>query len=460
MSNVATRAMPKTGELIAGKYRIETLIGEGGMGAVFSATHAITGRKLAVKWMLPEVAKSDDARQRLVREAQATGRIDHPNVVDVYDVGEHEGSPFLVMELLQGESLTKGLERGALKVPEIVRVLVMAVEGVAAAHRHGVIHRDIKPDNIFLCRNPQGELITAKVLDFGISKVTSMGGQLNPRLTKTGAVMGTPYYMSPEQVRGVAEIDARVDIYAFGVILYESLTGRVPFDAKTYSALVLEIATGTPARPCTVNPRLAGSLERVILKAMAREPDQRYPDMESLAKALAPFATGGTGLTGETAMPTDLGRASGPATTPFVSEGPPVVPVSRAPMYISIGGAVAIAAAIALWPSDDSPAIHEAVPTAVSAAAPPPPAQPTAAPTALAMPAPTAVPTGPDAGVAETSGTGPSRGTPTEPSIAEPVRPSVRERHRDPSPSVDPVHVAPVKPKGSGRSGTITADDF
>jgi serine/threonine-protein kinase len=455
------------------------MIGEGGMGAVFSATHVITGRRLAVKWMLPDVANSEDARQRLVREAQAAGRINHPNVVDVYDVGEHEGSPFLVMELLQGETLTTGLERGALKIPEIVSVLVSAIEGVAAAHHQGVIHRDIKPDNIFLCRDAQGALITAKVLDFGISKVSSMGGVVNPRLTKTGAVMGTPYYMSPEQIRGVAEIDARVDIYAFGVILYEALTGRVPFDGKTYSALVLEIATGTPARPCAVNPRLVASLERVILKAMSREPEQRYQNMDSLAKALAPFETGGSGVSSDASLASELGRTSGPSTTPFASEVPPVVPVRRTPMYVAaIGGALALAVGVVAWVmQDDGDAEQDA--SAAAASDPISPsldpvvagasATPQVAPQAELVPPLNAMP---DAGLARAPGTPETEqpepepeqpAQPSPPSPPSPTRPSAVARDRDrgePSPVAEPVREDSTRPKGSGRSGTITADDF
>jgi serine/threonine-protein kinase len=453
---VAERGMPKAGEVIAGKYRIDSLIGEGGMGAVFSATHAVTGRRLAVKWLLPDIARNSDAVQRLFREAQAAGRIDHPNVVDVYDVGEHEGSPFLVMELLQGESLTRALERGALKIPEIIRSVLGAIDGVAAAHREGVIHRDIKPDNIFLCRDASGTLQGSKVLDFGISKVSSTGGQLNPRLTKTGAIMGTPYYMSPEQIRGATEIDSRVDIYAFGVILYEALTGRVPFDGKTYSALVLEIATGTPTRPCDVNPRLAGALERVILKAMAREPAQRFQTMEELAKALAPFASGAVLPGGPDAVKIELGRTSGPATTPFVSEAP-VVPVRRTPMIVAGAiGAGVLALALAAYLARETPV------TAVAAPAPPQ-AEPAAVASQPVVPvpvpapssAPVLAPSAPDAGSAV-----------AEPAIARDPTPApvgasrtVREHRREPSPAPAPStsgsgQLAP------GRTGTISSDDF
>jgi serine/threonine-protein kinase len=441
--------------VIAGKYRIDSLIGEGGMGAVFSAIHVHTGRRLAVKWLLPDVARSDAAIQRLFREAQATGRIDHPNVVDVYDVGEQDGSAFLVMELLTGETLTKGLERGALKIPDIIRMILAAVDGTAAAHRQGVVHRDIKPDNIFLCRDASGALQTAKVLDFGISKISSIGGQVNPRLTKTGAVMGTPYYMSPEQIRGSAEIDGRVDIYAFGVILYEALTGRVPFDGKTYSALVLEIATGTPARPSQVNPNLVGSLERVILKAMSREPEDRYPSMEALAKALAPFAAGVEGQGGESVR-IEIGRTSGPATTPFVSDSPPKVPVQRGPLLVALaGGLLALGIGLSIWlmqgGGDEpehiaAPAVPSGEPHAAAApVAAPPKAEPKPEPIAPERLAP-------DAGAAIAAPT--PAVAPVAPGTAQPAP---RERRHEAQPVERP---APTENKGSGRSGTITADDF
>lgn len=341
--------MPRVGDLVAGKYRIEVVIGEGGMGTVFAASHALTGKRVALKWMLPELAADQGAVQRFMREAQAAGRIDHPNVVDIYDVGEHEGASFLVMEYLQGETLTAAFNRGGLEARQVIQLLLPAMRGVAAAHKTGVIHRDLKPDNIFLCRGSDGSYREPKVLDFGISKVSTSGDQqLNPRLTRTGAVMGTPYYMSPEQIRGSSEVDQRTDVYAFGVILYEALTGRVPFDANAYSALILEIATGTPKRPRTLNRELPQALEDVVMKAMAREPEQRYSDVERLARALEPFAHGMTFSLDRNDPTGNRRRSFGTSTTPFASESPTRVPVHRSSLGIVVG-VVALALGGGLW---------------------------------------------------------------------------------------------------------------
>ncbi|MEY4583271.1 MAG: hypothetical protein RL701_7974, partial [Pseudomonadota bacterium] len=300
--------MPKAGDVIAAKYKIEQLIGVGGMGAVFSALHQFTGRRVALKWMLPELAKDADAVQRFMREALAAGRISHPNVVDVYDVGQHEDSYFLVMEFLQGEPLTSALARRDLTTPEVLALLLPAMRGVAAAHRQGVVHRDLKPDNIFLAYEEDGVRREAKVLDFGISKISN-DEPANMRLTRTGAVVGTPYYMSPEQIRGSHQLDKRADVYAFGVILYESLSGRVPFEADTYGALVLEIATGT-AKPLNVLvPALPDELSRIVLRAMARDVNERYTSMEGLISALEPFTAYGDGRDGR-ARNTYDGQAS------------------------------------------------------------------------------------------------------------------------------------------------------
>jgi serine/threonine protein kinase len=281
--------LPKRGDTIADKYRVERLLGRGGMGAVYEASHLLSGKRVAVKWMLPSLGQAG-LTERFMHEARATARIDHPNVVDIYDVGRHEESVYLVMELLHGESLATRLERAPIPSADAVPLLMPALRGVAAAHARGVIHRDLKPDNIFMCTGPDGEARDCKVLDFGISKVEAEDRDL--AMTKTGIVMGTPYYMSPEQIKGLKEVDERGDIYAFGVILYEILADCFPFDADTYSALVIKVATLDPAPLSIVRPDLDPALAEVVMRAMAREREQRYANVAELAQALLPFAGG------------------------------------------------------------------------------------------------------------------------------------------------------------------------
>ncbi|HKU41621.1 MAG TPA: serine/threonine-protein kinase [Polyangiales bacterium] len=343
--------MPKSGDVVAGKYVVDQLLGEGGMGAVFSATHRFTGKQVALKWMLPELARDEDAVNRFMREAQAAGRINHPNVVDVYDVGQHEDSFFLVMELLRGEPLTSALSRRDLTVREVLDLMLRAMRGVAAAHRQGVVHRDLKPDNIFLAYEEDGVRREPKVLDFGISKLSNEG-QINPRLTRTGAVVGTPYYMSPEQIRGSDNLDRRADVYSFGVILYEALTGQVPFIADTYGALVLEIATGTPKSPSELVPGLPEELSRLVLKAMARNAPDRFQDMESLIHALEPFlndAVQARDLTPTTAQRRLFGAGTNAMSTPFTAEPPPGPTIPRGGKSAVMFVAGALALVVLIW---------------------------------------------------------------------------------------------------------------
>ena len=460
--------MPRAGDVVAGKYRIEEIIGEGGMGAVFAATHVLTGKRVALKWMLPELAADEGAKQRFMREAQAAGRLDHPNVVDIYDVGEHDGSTFLVMEYLQGETLSAASARGNMHARDVIRLLIPAIRGVGAAHRVGVVHRDLKPDNIFLCRAPDGSYREPKVLDFGISKVAaSEGQQLNPRLTRTGAVMGTPYYMSPEQIRGLDELDHRTDVYAFGVILYEALTGRVPFEADTYSALILEIATGTPKRLRELRPELPHSLEAVVAKAMAREPSDRYPDVESLARALEPFAHA-SGFSADRADSSAPLRATGAtAATPFSSDGPVEVPVRRGSLGLVLGAAVVMLGG-GLWALQraQSPEAAEeghvvrpgpaskAAASALEASAEHGAVAPAAAPVKDAGAAAEAEPVR----AAPQPTTAPVLATPAqpaEPPIAAPPRHRPRGR-----PEIGTTQARPSGTRLNGRTGSLRADEF
>jgi tRNA A-37 threonylcarbamoyl transferase component Bud32 len=338
--------VPALGSVIADKYRVEELIARGGMGAVYMATHLVSGKRVALKWMLPALGQMPGAKERFVREACATARIEHPNVIDIYDVGNDRGSVYLVMELLRGETLAEYLQRTPQVAPEeAVTLLMPALRGVAAAHSHHVIHRDLKPDNIFLCRSVDGEPREPRVLDFGISKITSTEGPRNLELTSSGAVMGTPYYMSPEQVRGAKDVDERGDVYAFGVILYEMLSGQRPFDAETYNQLILKIATENPAPLLELQPQLDRRLAAVVEKAMAREPSARFACIEDLAVALEPFAAGMLFRASTVRLQTPAANSGERPSLRFLAPG-----VRRSRSFIALGIALGCAgAAMGFW---------------------------------------------------------------------------------------------------------------
>ncbi|MET0385819.1 MAG: protein kinase [Polyangiales bacterium] len=279
--------MPGIGDVLAGKYRLLAKLGEGGMGAVFHAENTVTGKHVAVKWMHPHTASHPDASARLLREAQATSRLRHPHVVDVYDLIQDGPAVFLVMELLEGETVGSYLRRTPQpKISEFIALMLPALEGVAAAHTKGVIHRDLKPENIFLVRSGSG--FSAKVVDFGIAKVAEGKGALT--LTQTGAAIGTPMYMSLEQLRGDKEIDARTDVYAFGVIFYEALTGRMPYEAETLTELAIKIATTAAVPVKSRRSDVPTALASIIDWAVAKERSQRLPSVEALIRELEPFA--------------------------------------------------------------------------------------------------------------------------------------------------------------------------
>jgi serine/threonine-protein kinase len=279
---------PDVGTTLAGKYRVVRRIGEGGMGVVVEAENLLTGKRVAIKWMHPEVAGRPDAVARFLREARASARVRHPNVVDVYDAVHDRDTCFLVMELLEGESLGFALERGGMPAHELIGYLLDAMRGVLAAHRQGVIHRDIKPDNIFLTLHPDRAHRVPKVLDFGVSKVAGLEALA---LTRTGAAMGTPMYMSYEQLSGVKDIDVRTDVYAFGVVLYEALTGVPPYAARNLPQLVAKMAHTMPSPARQLRPDIPEALDALIQRAMAKDREQRFGSLDELIAALEPFAS-------------------------------------------------------------------------------------------------------------------------------------------------------------------------
>ncbi len=283
--------MPKLGDVIAGKYRLDKVAGEGGMGLVYAAHHLVLDQRVAVKILLPDAASADGVLERFAREAQAAARIQSEHVARVMDAGSLDtGAPFLVMEYLEGCDLQELIELGGrLKVDEVADYLLQALEAVAHAHAVGIVHRDLKPANLFLaCRPDGGNAI--KILDFGISKTKK--ATPDEKVLTGHAVLGSPVYMSPEQLRNAKEIDGRADLWSLGIVAYEMLTGTVPFDGDGVGEIFAAILEQDPVPPHERNPLIPVGLSEVILRCLRRNPDERYPDAAALSAALAPFGSG------------------------------------------------------------------------------------------------------------------------------------------------------------------------
>jgi serine/threonine-protein kinase len=274
-----------------GRYQIVRLMGRGGMGAVYEAMHRDLKKRVAIKTLHPAVAAMPGARARFLREGEAASRISHPNVVDVTDVATEDGIAYLVMEFLEGEDLSERLARSRpLSVPESVDVMLPVFGAISVAHDEGVVHRDLKPENIFLARTRHAGA-EPKVLDFGISKLTSSGGGNTLALTGTGASMGTPYYIAPEQVRSAAGVDARSDQYALGAILYECVTGHRAHRGETIYEVIRSVGEGSFPPPRALRPDLPPELDEAILRAMRLDPAQRFPSVQAFGRAILRFAS-------------------------------------------------------------------------------------------------------------------------------------------------------------------------
>jgi hypothetical protein len=277
------------GTVIAGKFRVLRLLGVGGMGVVYEIEHELTKHRRALKLLHSQFCAYPAAVARFLREASAAGRIGNAHIVETFDAGQLDsGEPYIVMEQLDGETLADRLGReNVISVAAIADIIEQACIGIQAAHERGIIHRDLKPENLFIERRDGKPFV--RILDFGVSKFdTALTGGLG--LTGEGLALGTPFYMPPEQIRGEKSVDARSDIYALGVILYEAVTGRRPYEADTLPHLAVLIHEGNAATLESLRPELPAHFRELVHRAMASDPDERHPSARALGEALALFA--------------------------------------------------------------------------------------------------------------------------------------------------------------------------
>jgi serine/threonine protein kinase len=439
--------------LIAGKYRLTRLLGKGGMGAVWEGVHESLGTRVAVKFIDAEYASSDDVRARFVNEAKAAARLRSKHVVQVYDQGVGEdGRPYIVMEFLSGEPLDRRLDRlGRLSPEETARIVLHVCRALARAHESGIVHRDLKPENVFLVYDEEDETDIAKVVDFGIAKITdtSSGGSSS---TRTGAVLGTPQFMSPEQARGLRSVDHRTDLWSLGVIAYRCLVGSLPFKGEAVGDLLVNICTGDPPIPSAIEPTVPRGFDEWVRRALAREPADRFQTPADLADGLAVVCGLDAKLGGVSSGRRELPSTDGPvvpgavtaaplATTPVPSmrsRRPPwaVIAVS----FVALTAAVAIGARAVMHAEAEPPAAgagaapahpaHPALPTPAVATAPEvtPVTSGMASPERLSRPASSSVEGSQTQTSARKSRSGKATAAPGEggkgPSVAAPAKPA------------------------------------
>jgi eukaryotic-like serine/threonine-protein kinase len=328
----------REGDVIAGKYRIERLLGVGGMGVVVAARHEQLDQLVAIKFVRGDALDNDEAVERFIREARSAARLKSEHVARVLDVGRLEtGAPYMVMEFLDGHDLSQALTRDGPMAVDVAAALIMqACEAVAEAHAAGIVHRDLKPENLFLTRTVGGTP-KVKVLDFGVSKSARLGDDPKAKLTRTRTMLGSPLYMAPEQMRSSRDVDARGDVWALGVVLFELLTGRSPFEADTMPELCLKIVSEPPLSLAELRPVVPPSLVEVVERCLQKDKEKRYANAAELALALAPFGAG----------PVSLFSLRAPGSV--VAAGAPSSPFVPPPGVSSSGGPPRIASIPAAW---------------------------------------------------------------------------------------------------------------
>jgi serine/threonine protein kinase len=454
MADDVTPKLPQPGHIVGGKYEVVRPIGKGGMGVVYEALHLKLQQRVAIKMLYPHVRGAPGAIERFEREARAAGQLRSVNVARVLDVETDPGElPYIVMEFLEGNDLNEEIARhGRLPIEQAVDYVLQACTAMREAHFLGIVHRDLKPANLFLCNTADGPII--KVLDFGISKITS---EMDGRLTGPLQTIGSPVYMSPEQLRGLREVDARADLWALGVTLFELIAGKPPFKG-TVTATIASILSDPPPRPSALRTDVPVGLDEVVLKALSKKARDRYQDAEAMAEALLPFASAEgvrrlrAGMTAQitSTAPQRLAALAGDRDAPTVVSqrdsknnpastaqawstaplGRGVSPRRRVALILSVGVVTGVAAALVLALSTRAPVGSDPVgvdPASATLAPPEPVAQPTSIPSTGAGPA------------TPSSGSGSGVSSPGVSAAALPA-PSV-------APSPDPwVTVAPAEP--------------
>ena len=327
----------EVGQLIEGKYRIIELIGEGGMGAVYLGENVRIQRKVAIKVLHGAYSSNVEVAQRFEREAQAAGRIGNDHILEVLDLGELPGGDrFMVMEHLDGETFAHRIKRqGRMSPHQIAPLAQQMLAGLAAAHVAGIVHRDLKPENIFILKEKAGKKDYVKIIDFGISKFQPLGGDAM-KMTRTGVVMGTPYYMAPEQASGSRDADARSDLYAVGVMLYEAVTGRVPFDAPTFNQLMFQIVLSEPPPPQAAVPDLDPAFASIVSKGLARDVNHRFQSAVEFGSAIDAWVQTGAAVAVPPAGPADP-IIAGPQRTALLVNNPAEAPGAPPPAFAAPG---------------------------------------------------------------------------------------------------------------------------
>jgi eukaryotic-like serine/threonine-protein kinase len=364
---------PLIGSVIDGRYEVQSTLGEGGMGVVYRVRHSVLGREFALKALRADLAQEEPLGERFLREAQSAASINHPNVCEITDFGELPGKrPYFVMELLTGEALSLLLRReGPLAVERVVRLGEQVARALDAAHRAGVVHRDLKPDNILVDVGPAEERV--KVVDFGLAQIAGQS-----RLTQPGVVFGTPHYMSPEQASG-GQVDQRADIYALGVVMYEMLTGKVPFEAETYMGVLSKHLYLEPAAPSSVpgSPPF-GDLEAIVMRCIRKQPSERYGSMSELLGDFARVSQprkvrAGAALGQSEAAATETAAVDRSAATPSTSPQVVFHSNSRLSWFAALGAGALLVLGVAFFlrkpaPADDAPLAGKSAATSSAAA--------------------------------------------------------------------------------------------